>query len=453
MRPDSAPSMAGDEPSNVVPLPRAGSDVTAIPSEEAFAREFTSRHGDTARFNHTTGQWLLWDGTRYRPDQTRAAFEYVRRVLRQLGRGDRALLKASAAAGVERFAQSDEVHRLVQTDLDRDGMLLGTPGGTVDLRTGELFPARREDLITKQTSVAPIQADAPLWSAFLFEMCNGDLELVAFFQRWFGYCLTGRVTEHAFVFLYGPGGNGKSVLLNTIRSVLGGYATVTPIETLTASKHERHPTELAALHGARMVTSSETEAHHFFAEAKVKQLTGGDPVSARFMRRDFFQFDPTFKITIAGNYHPGISGRDPAMMRRLLIVPLLVVPARPDKDLEAKLRAEHGAILSWLIEGALAWQRIGLSPPQAVSNATRDYFDAQDTLGRWLDGNCDVGDGWYAPVAELHQAFIRHQHEQGEGGPNPREFGSEMKRRGFGSVAQRVDGKTAKVYRGIRMRP
>ena len=187
-------------------------------------------------------------------------------------------------------------------------------------------------------------------------------------------------------FFYGLGGNGKTVLLSTVTGILADYHTVAPIEMLLASKHERHPTELAGLLGRRMVTAVETEGGKRWAEAKIKHLTGGEQVSARFMCRDFFQFTPQFKLVAAGNHKPSLNTVDEAMRRRFNLVPFTVtIPQRErDTELGEKLKAEWPQILQWLIDGCAEWQEHGLAAPKAVSAATEEYLAAQDTVKNWV---------------------------------------------------------------------
>ena len=217
-------------------------------------------------------------------------------------------------------------------------MLLGTPKGTVDLISGRLHPSSQDEGITKLAAVAPAEtADCPIWRSFLNDSTGGDAEMICFLQQWCGYCLTGDVSEHAFVFLYGGGGNGKSVFLNTVSRILGAYHATAPMETFTASSGERHPTDLAMLRGARLVAASETEEGRAWAEAKIKSMTGGDPVTARFMRQDYFTYRPQFKLTIVGNHKPRLKNIDDAMRRRVNIVPFIRKPVKPDPCLEEKL--------------------------------------------------------------------------------------------------------------------
>jgi putative DNA primase/helicase len=219
-----------------------------------------------------------------------------------------------------------------------------------------------------------------------------------------GYALTGSTQEHAVFFLYGTGANGKSVFVNTLATILGDYATNAPMDTFMETRNERHPTDLAGLRGARFVSAIETEQGRRWAESKIKNLTGGDKITARFMRQDFFGFFPHFKLFVAGNHKPAIRNIDEAMKRRLHLVPFTItVPAeKRDKHLQQKLLAERDGILAWAVQGCLAWQRLGkLDPPQQVLDATEAYFEGEDALGRWLEERCVLAANARSLTAEL----------------------------------------------------
>lgn len=343
------------------------------------------------------------------------------------------------------------IHR-VGEDWDRDPFLLATPGGVADLRTGQMRPARPGDMMTRIAAVAPAAPgnEAPLWRAFLMQATKGDDQLIGFLKRWFGYCLTGSTREHALFFGYGPGGNGKSVLLNTVARILGDYAVVAAMETFTASHGDKHPTDLAMLRGARLVTATETEEGRAWAESRIKQMTGGDPVSARFMRQDFFTYRPQFKITIAGNNKPVLRNVDEAARRRFNIVPFLHKPEKKDLDLEAKLEAEWPAILAWMIDGCLAWQADGLTKPDVVNAATAEYFEAQDHFGRWLAECCIIEGTLSTKPAALLKSFQDWCQANGE------ELADNRRLRG---MIERTEGlryvtnKGAQLVRGIGLRP
>jgi putative DNA primase/helicase len=337
---------------------------------------------------------------------------------------------------------------------DRDPYLLGTPGGTVDLRTGMLGTADPDNGITKLTAITPTNtAYCPRWLAFLNESTGGDLELIRFLQQWAGYALTGDTREHALVFIYGPGGNGKSVFLNVLTGILHDYATAAAMDTFTASKGERHPTDLAMLRGARLVTSSETEEGRAWAESRIKQMTGGDPISARFMRQDFFTYRPSFKLTIIGNHKPVLRNVDEAARRRFNIVPFIRKPAQPDRGLEEKLKAEWPGILRWMVEGCLDWQSAGLQRPDIIKATTEAYFDAQDLFGQWLEEECDaeIGNEYkWETTGLLFEAWSAYAQSAGESPGSKKAFSEAMQRRGF--IADKGKG-GVRIFRGVRKRP
>jgi P4 family phage/plasmid primase-like protien len=418
-------------------------------SEDAIALAFTARYRDTLRYDHDAGSWSEWDGGRWRRDGRQRAFHYAREASRMLGEGKRAMCKAIVATGVEKFAKAHPAHAVESGDWDRDPMLLGTPGGTVDLTTGELRTPDPKHLITKQTNATPDRGEPMLWLRFLNEALGGDAEAIRFLQRWAGYCLTGDTREHALLFLHGPGGTGKSVFLNTLARVLGDYAVTAPMETFTASKYERHPADLAMLRGARLVTASETEEGRHWAEAKIKQITGGDPITARFMRQNFFTYSPQFKLTIIGNHAPRLTSPDDAMRRRFNILGFNVKPSKPDSHLEEKLQPEHGRILQWAIEGCLDWEMLGgLACPDAVIKATEEYFQEQDLFGQWLEQACTQSSGRRESSKALYEdwaAFARHA---GDDPGSQCSFSDRLKSRGF--IRKKVGG--VAYYQGLELK-
>ena len=256
-----------------------------------------------------------------------------------------------------------------------------------------------------------------------------------FLQRYVGYCLSGHVNEHVFVFAYGTGANGKGTFVNTLAKVFGDYATVADTATFIASNHDRHPTEIAKLRGARLVVAQETQKGRRWDEAKIKTLTGGDKLTARHMRQDFFDFDPTHKLFIVGNNKPRLSTVDEAMRRRMLFVPFTVqIPAAErDPDLPHKLAEEHPAILRWAVEGCLLWRRIGLAPPESIRAATDAYFADQDTLGEWLDEavNTEAGPFAFVRTFELFTAWKAWCDRRNVRPGSERAFSESLSDRGF----------------------
>jgi putative DNA primase/helicase len=279
---------------------------------------------------------------------------------------------------------------------------------TFNLRTGESHAPRPSDYITKKASCCCAEPGTPhpVWTGFL-ERIAPDPELRAFLQRFIGYSLTGATTEHKFVFAYGTGANGKSTFINTVAAILGDYATVADVGTFIAAAGERHPTDVAKLHGYRLVVAQETEKGRRWDETKIKSMTGGDKMTARFMRCDFFDFVPKFKLWIVGNHKPRLDNVDEAMRRRMLLVPFTVQipPKERDTELPKKLKAEWPAILRWALDGCLEWQRIGLAPPEIVTKATDEYFEDQDTVKQWLEDCTIGGDFAFTPTSQLFTSW------------------------------------------------
>ena len=438
-----------DEPSDSIPA-----------SEDAIALTFAKRHRHDLRYCHETGAWFLWTGTHWRQEKTRLAFAWARRLCRETAAGMKnqkaaaALCRAATAAAVERLAQADRAFAVTSEIWDADPYLLGTPGGVVDLRTGKLRAARRGNHITKLVSVAPAgTSQAPRWRRFLDQATQGDQALQRFMQQVAGYALTGDTTEHALFFIYGPGGNGKSVFLNTLTNILGDYAATAAMDTFTASRGERHPTDLAMLRGARLVSVSETEEGRAWAESRIKQLTGGDKVTARFMRQDFFTYTPQFKLLIVGNHKPVLKNVDDAVRRRFNIIPFVHKPPSPDKRLEEKLKPEYPAILRWMIEGCLDWQKNGLLRPQVVREATAAYFDEQDPFGQWIEECCQTGDGRCDAGSALYSSWKAFAEQHGESPGGTKSFHGQMSKRGFLPDRKYLNGKRQRVFCGIALAP
>lgn len=421
-------------------------------SEDTIALAFTARHGGTLLFDNNVGCWFRWTGAFWEMDETNLAFDYARALARTHGAGERALGRAATAAGVERFARADRTHSVTSSIWDCDPLLLGTPGGTVDLKTGVMRAPNPDDRITKQTGVAPDRGDPVRWLQFLDESLDGDRDLIEFLQLWSGYCLTGLTSAHALLFIYGPGGNGKSVFLNTLLNILGTYGAVAAMETFTASRNDRHSTELAMLRGARLVTASETEEGRAWAEAKIKSMTGGDPITARFMRQDNFTFRPQFKLTIAGNHAPSLRTVDEAMRRRFNIAPFILKPANPDHQLEEKLKAEYPQILAWMIRGARNFLASGLTRPAAVAAATDEYFSEQDVFGQWFEERCEVTQGRILICADAYADWSIFARSHGEEPGSLKSFGMHMGRKGFKSALRRDLGIAGKVYQGAALK-
>lgn len=428
---------------------------------DGVIRAFTDRHSGELRFDHHAGRWFRFNGNYWRREETKLATHYARELSAALARRDpkgKALLGVPAWEAVERGARTVREFACTADIWNRDPMLLGTPRGTVDLRTGALRPGDPRDHISRVTAVAPIpldrfraERDCPQWLAFLDHALAGDAAAIRFLQAWGGYSLTGDTREQVLLFVYGPGGSGKGTAINTIGDVLGDYAINVGMETLSASKSDRHTTELARLHGARMARASETEKGRAWAENRIKTLTGQDTITARFMRQDDFEFLPEFKLTIFGNNRPSLRDVDAAIRRRFMVLPFDHPPAHKDARLPEKLRGEWRGILSWLVQGCLDWQANGLTRPAVVDAATDAYFAEQDTFGQWLGECCELDPRASATVADLWDSWSRYAYRLGEEpGSKNKTFPETLAQRGFKS-GEKIGAKRGKGFHGLRV--
>jgi len=409
---------------------------TELFTEDLLARRLIDKHGDRLRYVEVWGRWLVWDGKRWLDDQTRAVIDLTREICREFGqispKLQARLERASTIEAVERLARSDRRVAATPDLWDSDPYLLNTPDGVLDFRTGDLRP-HDPALYCRKMTGAGLGDECPLWRAFLKRITDGDVELEHYLQRMAGYALTGLTNEHAFFLLFGHGANGKSVFLSTLAAAWGDYCTTAPADVFLASTGDRHPTELAALHGARLVIASEIEPGRRWNESRLKELTGGDKISARFMRRDFFEFRPAFKLIIATNHKPKIRTVSEAMRRRLHLVPFTVTipPEERDPMLSEKLREELPGILTWCVEGAAEWLIGGLRPPEAVKAHTEEYFTEQDRVGEWIEARCVVEPHCATAGTTLLKDYRAWLEEQAEGSVSRTAFYEALAARGF----------------------
>jgi putative DNA primase/helicase len=430
---------SGDDQNNPLPQrPRGKQDQVAI----AFAKQYA----DAFRYVAAWNRWLEWDGVRWQFEETLHAFDKARELLRDsLDKAD-----AKTVAAVVTLARADRMLAATTAQWDADPWHLGTPQGTINLRTGQMRKPAPHDYITKILKVAP-GGDCPRWRKFLDRITGGDVELQRYLQRVCGYALTGDISEEALFFLYGTGANGKSVFIRTITAILGDYHRTAPMETFTVSKHDRHPTDLAMLRGARLVTAMETQEGRIWDEAKIKYMTGGDRIAARFMRQDFFEYVPQFKLMIAGNHRPAIISNDEAIRRRMNLIPFMVTIPEEERDpeLSKKLEREWPGILAWMVEGCLAWQRERLNPPQAVRKSMEDYLQSEDTLATWIAEYCKVGKQLWASSASLWQSWKVWTEQRNERVGSQKRFSQRLEEKGFrpGKNASDMRG-----FAGLRLR-
>jgi putative DNA primase/helicase len=290
-------------------------------------------------------------------------------------------------AAIELAKAEPRLHANLE-QIDAHPTWLNTPTGTLDLLTGEVWEHRFEDYLTRVMAAAyDPAARCPRWEAFLAEVIPSK-EVREFMQRSVGLTLTDITSEQCLWFLYGLGRNGKTTFLNAVRTVLGDYAAAVPASTLMVKAHgDDKRNDVARLRGARFVAANEAEDGQQMAEALIKQLTGEDPITVRFLYAEFFEFKPTFKIFLAANHKPAIRGQDIAMWRRIHVVPFTqTIPLeKVDKTLPAALAEEASGILNWAIAGFKAWQDGGLQPLKEVTEATEAYKDESDPLGEFFD--------------------------------------------------------------------
>lgn len=417
-------------------------------AEDALALSFSDSYHHDWRYVAKWGRWKLWDGKRWIDDDTLL----IQHIIRGICRSEAKLAQAKGIAtkiasiatvyNVERAARNDRRHAATIEDWDNDAWLINTPGGSVNLRTGQLSDHQRGQHMTKLTTATP-QGDCPLWINFIDSVTGGDSEMKTYLQRMAGYFLTGSTQEHALFFLYGTGGNGKSVFVNTLFTILGDYAANAPMDTFMEARGDKHPTDLAGLMGARFVAATETEQGRRWNESKIKEISGGDPISARFMRQDFFTYTPQFKLVISGNHKPAIRNVDEAMRRRLHLIPFTItVPAKQrDKHLQQKLLLERDGIMQWAVQGCLDWQANGLNPPQSVLDATDEYFEAEDAIGRWLEERCVRHNNATALTADLFADWKAWADASGEFAGTMRRFSDVLLTRGCEKWRSRTGGR------------
>ncbi len=431
------------------------------------AERFIEHHGEDVRYCYPWGKWLVWTGARWERDEAgkvhKRAKETVRSIYGEAAAAEdedrrKALAKHATASEAEgkiramvELAKSEVP--VSPDELDADHWLLNAPNGTIDLRTGELSEHRREDLLTKMagTEYRP-DASAPMWEAFLERVLPSE-ELRVFVQRGAGYSASGDTSEQCMFINHGVGNNGKSTCQEALGEALGDYAMRTPTEMLLAKRGGGVPNDVARLKGSRFVTSSETEEGRRLAEGLIKDLTGQDTISARFMRGEFFDFKPTHKLWLSTNHKPEIRGTDNAIWRRIRLIPwaITVPPAERDRKLPEKLRAELPGILAWSVRGCLEWQREGLKPPEEVRQATREYRAEMDVLAAFVADCCERGSDEKAYAGELWKAWQRWCEETGEHSGTQKRFGGRLSERGFLNHRDSRTGR--KVWSGVSLRP
>jgi P4 family phage/plasmid primase-like protien len=417
------------------------------------AERMVHRHGQNIRFNTSFGKWYLWDGKRWNEDKVskvlQIAKDTVRAIYEEAAQCDDPDLRKSLGEHAMRSESRSRIESMVSLaksevpvlpdEMDKNIWAFNCENGVINLKNGELQPHSRDYMMTKISPVTyDASADCPTWKGFLndiFQDEQGNIkqDTIDFLQKAVGYSLTGSTTEQVLFFLYGTGRNGKSTFMNVIKDILGDYGKQTNAETFTVKKSDRVNNDIAALKGARMVAATESEEGARLAESLVKQLTGGEPVQARFLHQEYFEYVPQFKIFFTTNHKPVIRGADEGIWRRIRLVPFTVrVPdEKLDKDLPEKLRNEMSGILRWMVEGCLKWQKEGLGVPQEVKDATDSYRDEMDTIGSFISDLCVVHENAKTLAADLYRQYGYWCQDNGEYEITKQKFNRKLEERGF----------------------
>lgn len=430
------------------------------------AHLFVKMHGESIRYCNSLGGWLVWNGLIWSPDETFQIMRFAQETVREIHRmasisGDTDLFKHAIKSEAEArmnamvsLARYGESITLSSDAFDANDFLVTVLNGTIDLRTGKLSKHTREDYITQLCRANyDTGAQCPRWELFLKEVL-GDDELIKFVQKAIGYSLSGSTKEQCLFMLYGTGRNGKSTFLNTILRIMGDYAKNTPSSILLEKRNESIPNDVARLRGARFVTSTETDKGRNLAEAHIKQLTGGDIITARFLHKEFFQFKPKFKIFFATNHKPTVSGVDIGIWRRMIPIPFEreIKADEIDKDLDSTLIRETDGILRWAVNGFLKWQEDGFTKPRKVYDFTTEYQQESDLIRNYIEENCEFGD--YEVLASVIQSDLKQWCRNNSVRTVKRnEFNEWMKRNGFEKIlSSKLESKNCYVFKSLRVK-
>ena len=389
-------------------------------TDSGNAEFFAAQHGHELRHDHQRGRWLLWSPPIWTPDADARVRRLAKAAVRQRFRDTEHIENLDARKHAARWAISSESRSRLEALLalaqseqpiadsgagwDADPFLLACQSDVVDLKTGRPREGRQSDRLTMRTTV-PFDdaATCPRFERFLREVFANDTDLVEYMHRVIGYCLTGDTSAQCFWMPYGAGSNGKSTLLRVLTRVFGSYAYTAPFATFIKEHRPSISNDLAALAGRRLVCASEADENARLNEGRLKSLTGGDEITARFLNHEFFTYTPQMKLWLAVNHRPIVKDDSHGMWRRVRVIPF-TQRFSEDRTLEATLRAEAPGILAWAVRGCLLWQAGGLQTPSTVLAATTDYEEDSDPLGDFLTTTCVQGAG----VSVSASAFYRH---------------------------------------------
>ena len=468
--PDGSLKLMGN-PNPQLPTQKRYSHAFEVPSQFNLtdignSKRLIGRHGENLRFCYETGHWLVWDGKVWARDTGAQLMALAKETVISMYDEVSSVFDTQARKALVQHAQKSESEVKLQAmislardlvpikleELDSNKMLFNCQNGTIDLRTGTLMPHKREDYITQISPVEYDQyAECPLWQQHLKRVTGNSEELIAYLQRVFGYCLTGDTREQSMFFIHGRTKTGKSVTVKAIMNILGDYCKQTPSETLLVKRFGNHK-DTARLVGSRMVVAVESERGEKLASALIKNLTGGDRIAARFLYKENFEFEPTFKIFLVANDKPAIRGEDSAMWERIKLIPFnqFIPMEERDKELGEKLREEIAGILNWMVEGCLEWQKYrDLVESEIVTNETAMYQDEMDILADFLDDCCVIDKGGKVSVSDLHNAYSAWCKENEEEPLNKRAFHNELTSRQFYT---RRGAKNKRIWHGLSLK-
>jgi len=437
-------------------------------TDSTNAERFMREHGENVRYMAAWKKWLVWNGTHWKTDESGAlvhgkGLATVRNIYDELMKTtdyrERIEIEKYAviSESVRRRKSCVEAASWIESlntsseQLDSNPWLLNVRNGTVDVQTGEFREHRQNDFITKMANVEyDPKADCPKWKQFIREIMDYKTDVISFLQTAVGWAVTGDISEQTMFILYGTGANGKSTFLNTIMWLLGDYAIATPTESFMRKNGDQNTNDIARLRGTRFVTTTEAEQGRRLSEPIIKQITGNDRMTARFLYGEFFNFVPTFKIFMATNHKPVIKGTDHGIWRRIKLIPFTtrIEETKQDKSLEAKLKAEASGILNWLLEGTARWRKEGLKAPADILTATEDYRGEMDVIGSFLKVCCTQDESLSIRIRELYKAYSDWCGENNEHPVSERFLTLRLKEMGF----EQTRTAEARLWCGIGLR-
>ena len=438
-------------------------------TEFGNARRLIARHGKNIRYCGVLGGWFVYDGKRWRRDESHEIMELAKNTVVHMGKEAHAIEDPETRKIYAKHAVRCQSHRAIKAMIDlavsdrgvcvepdvfdQHDLLFNVLNGTLDLSTGELRPHRRGDMLTQLANVVyDPKADCPHWRDFVASICDEEGDLIDFLCRAAGYALTGSTAEQAFFILHGNGCNGKSTFLEVLKGLMGDYAQTAETSTFLEKHGDTIPNDIAALRGARLVLASETGHRRSLNEPLVKRVTGSEAVTARFFYREFFSYVPRFKVMLATNDKPRIFGTDRGIWRRIRLIPFSVnFEGREDRTLPERLKLEFPGILNWALVGCAAWREGALGSAAGIDTATQAYRDEMDVLGDFINECCMVGVSEVVKKADLYETYVVWAEKAKEKPVTKITFGKILSHRLDGVKADRISGGVRR-WRGIGLK-